>query len=394
MKRNVFVAILLSLVLLGRLGVAWADESGIGARLVFIGDIMAHATQLEAASGDRGYDFSPQFRRILPLFHDALVIGNLETVFAGEEAKYTGYPEFNTPDELAGTLARAGVQVLTLANNHILDRRESGAARTLEVLDRAGLLWTGVATKSDDLHSPLVVDYEGMRIAVLNYTYGSNNPPTKNPVSADVLLNFISPEAVESGLARARTLSPDLTVACFHWGNEYVFEPTKRDRSIAEICLQNGVDLVIGTHPHVLQPLEIRQSEAGERSPALVAWSLGNFVSYQRTLPRERSVILAVDVEKRAGGGAAIKRVSVAPTWVSARWQEGRRRIEVVYAGMGGPFNHGGLPAAELKKARSAGDLALEFLGAKGDPDAAGFYTLWDSSSPDVLPAPGRKKPQ
>ena len=361
------------------------------ARLVFIGDIMAHDKQLEAASGDKGYDFAPQFRRILPLFYDALVVGNLETVFAGEESGFTGYPEFNTPDALAEALVDAGVHAVTLANNHILDRREWGAARTLDVLDDVGLLWTGIVRNADDLNRPLTVDYEGFKIVFLNYTYGSNWPPTKNAASADVLLNIISPETVAAGLAEAKVLSPDLTVACFHWGNEYVFEPTKRDRDIAALCFENGVDLIIGTHPHVLQPIEVRSAD--ER-PRLVVWSLGNFVSNQRTLPRERSVVLAVDIERVKEGGAAIRRVSIAPTWVSARWTNARRRFEVVYAGLGGPFNHDGLPAGELKKARTAGELVLAFLGAKGEPDEQGFYTLWDAVSPDVLPSPGRKSPQ
>lgn len=388
------LAIFLGLILLICSLFASPGAAAERARLVFIGDVMAHDKQLEAASGDAGYDFGPQFRRILPLFYDALVVANLETVFAGEAAKFTGYPEFNTPDQLAEALADAGVRVVTLANNHILDRREWGAARTLAVLDDAGLLWTGIVHDAGDLNRPLIVHYEGFKIAILSYTYGSNWPPTKNAVSADVLLNIISPEAVAAGLDRAKALSPDLTVACFHWGNEYVFEPTKRDREIAALCFEKGADLVIGTHPHVLQPVEVRSADEPGGYPRLVAWSLGNFVSNQRTLPRERSVVLAVDVERAAEGGAAIKRVSVSPTWVSARWANGRRRFEVVYAGAGGPFNHAGLPAGELKKARAAGDLVLNFLGAWEEPDDAGFYTLWDAESPDLLPSPGRRSPQ
>jgi poly-gamma-glutamate synthesis protein (capsule biosynthesis protein) len=149
--------------------------------------------------------------------------------------------------------------------------------------------------------------------------------------------------------------------------------------------------MVIGTHPHVLQPIEVISSDRGR---ALVAYSLGNFVSNQRTLPRERSVVLAVDVEKKPGGGAAISRVSVAPTWVSSTRQSGRRRFQIVYGGTGGPFNHEGLSPAELGKARSAGSAVLDFLGAESDPDGMGFYALWDATSPDVLPESRRKSPE
>jgi poly-gamma-glutamate synthesis protein (capsule biosynthesis protein) len=161
-------------------------------------------------------------------------------------------------------------------------------------------------------------------------------------------------------------------------------------RNTAELCLESGADIVIGTHPHVLQPVDIFRT--GERAK-LVAWSLGNFVSYQRTLPRERSVILAVDVEKN-GESAEIKRVSAAPVWVSARKNGGKYIFEVVYAGMGGKFNHYALPASELKKARDAGKKVLGFLGARDEPDEDGFYTLWDAASPDVLPKGTLKTPE
>lgn len=359
-------------------------------RLVFVGDIMAHAEQLDAAERGGKYDFSAQFYRIAPLFHRGLVIGNLETVFAGKKSGYAGYPSFNTPGELADALLAVGTDVVTLANNHILDRREAGAARTIDVLESKGLLWTGLARDPSELYAPLVVDRGGIEIALLNFTYGSNTPPSQN-ASGGVFLNVISKEAVIAGLSKARELEPDLTVVCFHWGNEYEYAPTRWNRTIAEVCFENGADMVIGTHPHVLQPVEIA---GGENSPKLTAWSLGNFVSNQRTLPRERSVVLAVDVEKTAEAGTAIKRVSVAPTWVSSRRISGRRRIEVVYAGTGGPFNHSGMPAGELNRARAAGQSVLEFLGARKEPDEEGFYTLWDSASPDVLPVSGRSSPR
>jgi poly-gamma-glutamate synthesis protein (capsule biosynthesis protein) len=365
-------------------------EAGERTRFVFIGDIMAHKEQIEAARRGVSYDFAPQFRRVAPLFADALAIGNLETVFAGERAVYSGYPTFNTPDELADAIAAAGIRIVTLANNHILDRRERGAARTIDVLDDAGLLWTGLAKNADKINSPLIVEYEGIRVAFLNYTYGANIAPS-NAVSRDVFMNVMEDSAIKEGLSRAEAASCDLTVACFHWGNEYQFVPTERSRAVADMCFEGGADIVIGTHPHVLQPIEVRSADD---SPRIAAWSLGNFVSNQRTLPRERSVVLAVDVEKSDGIGTRIKHVAIAPTWVSSTRAGGRRKFEVVYAGTGSRFNHAGLPKAEINKARAAGKLVLEFLGASGDPGEDGFYTLWDDASPDVLPVPGRKSPQ
>jgi poly-gamma-glutamate synthesis protein (capsule biosynthesis protein) len=365
-------------------------EAGERTRLIFTGDIMAHIEQVKAARRSVSYDFAPQFRRVAPLFNDALAVGNLETVFAGERAGYAGYPAFNTPDELAGAIAAAGIQIVTLANNHILDNYERGAARTIDVLDSAGLLWTGLAKDSDEINNPLIVEYNGILIAFLNYTYGSNVEPS-GEVSRDVFMNIMEDTAVMEGLSLAEASSCDLTVVCLHWGDEYKFVPTDRARAVTDLCFKNGADIVIGTHPHVLQPVEMRSADV---SPKLVAWSLGNFVSNQRTPPRERSVVLAVDIEKNSEAVVMIKRVAIAPTWVSSVLMGGREKFEIVYAGTGDRFNHAGLPKSELSSARAAGKLVLEFLGAEGDPDEEGFYTLWDSASPDILPVSGRKSPQ
>jgi len=368
---------------------AAAPEAATRTRVIFVGDIMAHIEQLERPRSTGSWDFSPQFRRVKPLFKDALAVGNLETVFAGGK-NFTGYPAFNTPDELAPALADLGLCVVTLGNNHILDKGASGAARTTRVLNDAGILWTGLGYGEAGPNEALTFERDGVRWAFLSYSYASNRILT----SSDVHLNTISEHSVTEGLRNARLASPDITVACFHWGNEYQFTPTKRQIEIAALCLENGADLVIGTHPHVLQPIEIVRSSLGDR---VVAYSLGNFVSYQRTLPRERSVVLAVDFDKSQADQTnqkfRVSRVSVAPTWVSVTREKGGRLVEVVYAGESPRFNHAGLGAASLKAARAAGKAVLDFLGATGEADAEGFYTIWDAASPDVMPKATRKSP-
>ena len=377
------------LFVLARCASAADGDGTIRARAVFAGDIMVHDQQLEAARRGASWDFKPQFFRVKPLFWNSLSTGNLETVFAGEGHVFAGYPTFNTPDTLTEALTDLKIDIVMLANNHILDQGLEAAARTTRVLDDAGIFWAGL-TPRDDPDEPLVVEYAGLRWAFVNYSYGSNIPRAALK-SDDLRLSVISPDAVVSGLARALTYEPDITVAFFHWGLEYQYSPSKSQRDTAALCLENGADIVIGSHPHVLQPIQVTSSDRGY---AAVAYSLGNFISFQRTKPRERSVILAVDVEKKPGERARLSRVSIAPTWVSARREGGRRKVEVMYAGGGGPFNHAGLPAGELASARAAGKSALEFLGALAEPDDDGFYTLWDSASPDVLPKGSRKSPE
>jgi poly-gamma-glutamate synthesis protein (capsule biosynthesis protein) len=360
----------------------------IKARAVFVGDIMVHAEQLEAAKYEASWDFRPQFKRVKPLFWKALAAGNLETVFAGETHQFEGYPVFNTPDELASALADLKIDIVALASNHILDMGYDAAGRTADVLDKSGIFWTGLSSQ-DDPDEPLVVEYADLRWAFVNFSYGSNNKAL--PASGDLRLNIISEEAVVSALKRAATYEPDVTVAVLHWGFEYQYTPARSQRNIASLCVQNGADIVVGSHPHVLQPVEIT---SGDKGYAAIAYSLGNLISFLRTVPCERSVVLAVEVEKNEGERARISRVSVAPTWVSVRDEDGRRKIEVIYAGTGGPFNHSGLPETELVSARHAGERVLEFLGASGQPDKGGFYTLWNAASPDVTPNPTQETPE
>lgn len=364
------------------------------ARVIFIGDVMAHQEQIDGARSSDLWDFSHQFRSVKPLFKDAMTVANLETVFAGEKSGFAGYPSFNAPDELALALSDLGVHIVTLANNHILDRGESAAARTSKVLDEAGIMWTGLGSGSDkDPGGPLVVEYAGLKWAFVNYSYGSNNPQKSRSISDDdrIFLNTISSESITEGLSAAREAGSDIVVACLHWGNEYQFDPTARQREVAALCVKNGADLVIGTHPHVLQPVEIRSSDRGY---AVIAYSLGNFISYQRTTPRERSIILAVDVEKKSGKSAGISRVLVAPTRVSATGPSGRRKIIVVYAGDRDLPGADDLPEAELRRARTIGRNVLDFLGASDTAGDDGFYSLWDAADPAALPEGRRKSPE
>ncbi len=390
MKKIFAIAALLTFSILG--GTARAER----ARILFIGDIMAHKQQLEAAErGKKGsltWDFKPQFQRVKPFLENAFVVGNLETTFAGPK-NYAGYPQFNTPDSLTDALSDLGIDLLTLANNHIFDRGAKGARRTTEVLDRAGLPWIGLGLRhsqeGDEIpaNDAILLEAEGLRWAFVSYTYGSN----LFPKNSDVHLNIISEAAIAEGMARARALNPDVIVACFHWGNEYHYKPSVHQRKAAEQAIAEGAHLVIGTHPHVLQPVEVQLTEDGARA---VAWSLGNFVSFQRTLPRERTCILSAEFEKdEVSGATRLARLSTAPLQVILTPNPRRRRTEPVYAGTGIKREEPGLSKEQMKKVRQTGRTILEFLGARDEVDEYGFYTLWDEASPDVLPSPRRKAP-
>ena len=195
-------------------------------------------------------------------------------------------------------------------------------------------------------------------------------------------------------LERAKKLSPDIIIACFHWGNEYQLKPNIHQKKAAEISFNNGADLIIGTHPHVLQPVEIKIISDDVK---VVAWSLGNFVSFQRTLPRERNCILAVEVVKDDKGVTRISKVSTAPLYVIA---PGQKRTEVTYAGndekvlASMDLDFEGLSKNQITKLHNIGKNVLDFLGTQDEIDEYGFYTLWDETSPDILPKSRRKSPK
>ena len=363
------------------------------ARFLFIGDIMTHQQQLDAALRKGGsYDFSPQFRRVKPLISDSFLVGNLETTFSGtsKKLKYSGYPLFNTPDALIKVLSEDfKVDLLTLANNHIFDRGAAGARRTVEALNSADIKWIGLGIDDITSNDAVLLENDGIKAAFINHSYGSNLWPKSN----DVHLNVISESDLKQSLERAKNLSPDIIIACFHWGNEYHFQPNIHQKKAADISFNNGADLIIGTHPHVLQPVEIRIISGEVKA---VAWSLGNFVSFQRTLPRERSCILAVEVVKDESE-TRISKISAAPLYVIA---PGQKRTEVTYAGNDEKvlesldLDFEGLSKTQIKNLRNIGKNVLDFLGAQSEIDEYGFYTLWDETSPDILPKSKRKSPK
>ena len=378
------------------LSVSTADAAE-RARFIFIGDIMTHQQQLDAAiykGNDKElkgtYDFSPQFRRVKPLLENSFLVGNLETTFSGtnKKLKYSGYPLFNTPDFLIDVLKdELKIDLLTLANNHIFDRGPAGARRTVEALNSADLTWVGLGLDDVVSNDAVILENDGIKAAFINHSYGSNLWPKSN----DVHLNIISENDLITSLERAKSLSPDIIIACFHWGNEYQLKPNIHQKRAAEISFNNGADLIIGTHPHVLQPIEIKNISNDFKA---VAWSLGNFVSFQRTLPRERTCILAAEFEKDENKTRLIK-ISIAPLWVIA---PGQKRTEVTYAGSDEKtiekLDFEGLTKNQLNNLRTAGKNVLDFLGAQNEADEYGFYTLWKEESADVLPKSRRNSPK
>jgi len=243
--------------------------------LLFAGDAMQHQSQLTQAFRNTGYDYSACFDEISAVVSAAdLAIVNLETTLG--DKPYKGYPMFSSPDAFAQALQTAGFDVFLNANNHILDRYGKGVHRTLDVLDSMQVWHTGVFRTVEERaeHYPLLIEKNRMRIAFLNYTYGTNGiqPP------ASLVVNYIDTAQIAFDIDRAQQLNADFIIANMHWGDEYQLSPNTTQTKTAEWLLRKGVDIVMGNHPHVIQPIETVVDSAGQITN-IVVYSLGNFIS-------------------------------------------------------------------------------------------------------------------
>lgn len=301
-----------------------------------VGDLLMHLPLVRAAATGSGYDFRPLFAPVATeLQRGDITIANLETTLAGEEAGYSGYPLFNTPDALLDALIDSGVTMLTTANNHALDRGASGLRRTLSVIREAGLDVTGTRLEPDE-PPYAIVTAKGFRVAVLAYTYGTNGIPVPEPH----LINLIDKEAIARHIELARTEEPDLLMVAMHWGQEYSRQPSREQRELARFLHQLGVDVVLGAHPHVVQPAEILWPEpgnAGHGRPTVVIYSMGNFVSNQQFPYTDTGIIVHVTYKMRQAGDEPpriiLEEVAYRPVWVHRWHQGGLTRYQAVLTG-------------------------------------------------------------
>ena len=282
-------------------------------QLVFAGDVMGHGMQITGAwrdGGDTCYNYHPSFQWVKDYISAAgIAVANLEVTLAG--APYTGYPRFSSHRSLASALQDAGFNVLLTANNHILDRGKKGMQRTLDVLDSIGMLHTGTFRDSAEWKTqyPLIIERNNFRLALLNYTFSTNGIPVEKPN----VINYIDTVRMVADLAKARELKSDYVIACVHWGEEYVNTENAMQRRLATILARNGCNLVVGSHPHVVQPFAKIPVCNGDSVP--VVYSLGNFISNQRDRYRDGGITLELTLTK-TDGVVTVQSVGYEPFWV------------------------------------------------------------------------------
>lgn len=294
-------------------------ETPITFTMTAIGDSLCHNTQYwDAYNKETGeYDFSYVYEDIRDYTkYTDITIGSLETTFAGEERGYSNYPTFNTPDSLAKALKNIGVDIISLAGNHALDYGYTGLCRTIDVLDDAGISHLGTYKTAEEQEQLLIKNIKGVNIAFINYTYGTNGIPV--PSGKEYCVNLIDKDLIKKQIQQSKEQKVDIIVACMHWGTEYRTTANSEQKELADFLFENGVDIILGNHPHVLEPMEKRTItlEDGTEKEVFVVYALGNFTADQRDEITRDSAILNLTITKNIDGKISIDKVDYVPIYM------------------------------------------------------------------------------
>ncbi|WP_436837062.1 CapA family protein [Planococcus shixiaomingii] len=280
-----------------------------------IGDILIHEALYLDAKTENGYDFNPVFEKVKPYLEKSdITVANSESIIGGSEIGLSTYPSFNSPFEVGDALKNAGIDVVTMANNHTLDRGEKAIVNAITYWDQIGMAHTGSALSAKDSDTILTLTKNDITFSFLSYTYGTNGVPT--PAGKDYLVNRIDKKKIKEDLKRAKEQS-DVAVISLHFGQEYERMPNDEQKDLAHFVAEHGADIILGSHTHVLQPAEWIETADGRKS--FVIYSLGNFLSRQDHLYRRIGGILHINVEKTVdANGTTIQLVepAVTPTYV------------------------------------------------------------------------------
>lgn len=309
------------------------EETDTTFTMTAIGDVMCHNTQYFDAYQKEtdDYDFSYVFEDINRFIKTSdIAIGSLETSFAGKERGFSNYPTFNSPDELAYHLKKLGIDVLSTAGNHCLDMGFSGLSRTIDVLNDADIAHVGTYQTQEDRDKILFKYVKGIKIAFVNYTYGTNG--ISIPSDKPFCVNLINKDLMKQDIEKAKQQNADLIVACMHWGTEYRTTANSEQQELADFLFQNGVDIIFGNHPHVLEPMEKRTItlEDGTVKDGFIIYALGNFICDQNAENTRNSIILNLKITKHVDGRISIDHADYIPIYMYKKSTSQLRKMKVL----------------------------------------------------------------
>jgi poly-gamma-glutamate synthesis protein (capsule biosynthesis protein) len=290
-----------------------------------MGDIMGHGPQIKSAwqENKKQYEYSEVFNPLEDIISSVdFAIGNLEVTLAGKPFK--GYPQFSSPDELAVACKNSGMDVLVTANNHSCDRKNKGIVRTLDVLDSLKILHTGTFkdVKNREKNNLLVLSKVGIKVGLLNYTYGTNGLPFSDPV----YVNLVDSVLIKKDVINAKNKDLDKLIVFVHWGYEYKDFPNSYQKKYNRFFQGLGVDVVIGSHPHVIQPMVYSKENNHE---FLTVFSLGNFVSNQRAERKDGGAMFRLSFQK-TDNNIQISRKEYIPVWVHKYMEKEKYHFQIL----------------------------------------------------------------
>ena len=316
------------------------------------GDILIHNDVLKAAlTSDGAYDFNPMFSKVSPYYKKYnKMIANLEVTLGGAEKGYSSYPMFNTPDSIATALKNAGVDMVLTSNNHTYDTGTAGMKRTLQVLDGIGMEYTGTRSSSSGPRFK-ISNINGINVGMMCYTYETQSSTAGRKALNGLLLSAEAGPLVNSfdynnlskfysdaqdSIAQMKNQGAEAIVFFMHWGNEYQLSPSSYQKKMAQKLCDLGVDVIVGGHPHVVQPFDTLVSEKGHET--ICIYSIGNALSNQRrtlisSAPNghtEDGMIFSFSFEKWSDGTVIISDVNITPTWVDLTKSNGKKVYRVI----------------------------------------------------------------
>lgn len=282
-----------------------------------IGDILIHDWVYEDAKTNDGYDFNPQLLPVHSLLQRPdFLIANQESVPGGTEIGISNYPSFNSPHEIIDALIEAGVDMVTTANNHTLDRGERAILSAIDYYEKKNLPYTGSFKSPEDKENMRIMNVNGIRIAVLAYATHFNG--IRIPEGKDYLVSVLDPKQIIADIDKAKPQS-DVVLLALHWGDEYVRQPNETQKQLASQFIQAGADIILGHHPHVLQPMEWIEQRDGKLG--LVVYSLGNFLSGQIRDYKDVGGMVEIKLKKEIKNGettTSIEEASILPTFTTS----------------------------------------------------------------------------
>ncbi len=317
------------------------------------GDVLMHSPVYNSCKTSSGeYDFTELFQYVKPNFEDYdYFVANLETTLGGTEngRRYTSYPCFNSPDSIATALKDAGVDCFLTANNHCYDTGSHGIHRTQKVISDMGFDYVGTAT-DDSMKRYFVEDIKGIKVGFAAFTYETTTSPDRKAINGilvdketDSLINSFNYDrldefytTLQGQLEGMKNEGADMKVVYLHWGNEYQTTENDYQHKIAQKLCDMGVDVIVGGHPHVIQPIELYTSQANPQHKTVCVYSLGNLVSNQRrnvmnlkSGHTEDGMIFEMTFSKYSDGTVVFEKVGVVPLWVHMH-QSGGKEYNVV----------------------------------------------------------------